>query len=233
MTDRQSHVLVIEDEPKVARSLEQGLQEAGYSVDLATSGEQGLRRYSEHSPDIIILDLNLPGRDGIEILGSLREHNSSFPVIILSARDTVDDRVQGLDTGADDYLVKPFAFAELLARIRVLLRREQSRPEAFVVADLELDSNLRKASRSGKRLNLTPKEYGILELLLRNIDRPVSRQTLARDIWQVQRATPLDNVIDVHVMRLRKKVDSDFEQKLIHTIRGIGFMLSASPEEFE
>ncbi|GMR07045.1 MAG: heavy metal response regulator transcription factor [Gammaproteobacteria bacterium] len=233
MTDQQSHVLVIEDEPKVARSLEQGLREAGYSVDLATSGEQGLLRYFEHSPDIIVLDLNLPGRDGIEILGTFREHNSSFPVIILSARDTVEDRVQGLDTGADDYLVKPFAFAELLARIRVLLRREQSRQEAFVVADLELDSGLRKASRSGKRLNLTPKEYGILELLLRNVNQPVSRQTLARDIWQVQRATPLDNVIDVHVMRLRKKVDSDFEKKLIHTIRGIGFMLSASPEEFE
>ena len=225
------HILVIEDEPKVADTLRLGLMETGYSVDLAYTGEEGLTLLLNRIPDAVILDLNLPGRDGIEILSMLRMHHENLPVLILSARDTVQDRVQGLDTGADDYLVKPFAFPELLARLRVMLRREQQKTRLeYQIADLNVDIVARKAKRAGISLNLTPREFEILELLLRNEGRPVSRQTIARDVWRVELATPLDNVIDVHVMRLRQKLDAAFETKLIHTIRGLGFMLSDNPD---
>lgn len=220
------HILIIEDEPKVAEMLRLGFAEAGYDAAVAKSGEEGLTLLLEKMPDALVLDLNLPGRDGIEILTTLRKHNQQLPVIILSARDAIEDRVGGLETGADDYLIKPFAFPELLARIRVLLRRDQQKSNIeYTVDNLYVDVLGRKAKRANKIINLTPREFEILELLLRNVDRPVSRQTIARDIWQVERATSLDNVIDVHVMRLRKKVDDGEKVKLIHTIRGLGFML--------
>lgn len=231
MPDSLQHILVIEDEPKVAESLHQGLGEAGYCVDVAASGEEGLTLFMENTPDLLVLDLNLPGRDGIDILRTLRQHAPQLPVIILSARDDIDDRVTGLDTGADDYLVKPFAFTELLARIRALLRRDTSTARLeYQLADLHVDIINRNATRNGNNLKLTPKEFEILELLLRNQGRPVPRQTIARDIWNVQRATPLDNVIDVHIMRLRKKIDGDSQHKLIHTIRGLGFLITEDPE---
>lgn len=225
-------VLVIEDEPKVAESLRQGLIEAEYQVTLAASGEEGLVKFLEDKPDVIILDLNLPGRDGIEILQTLRQHDKTLPVIILSARDTVEDRVSGLDTGADDYLVKPFAFTELLARLRVTLRRDIQTEEVILTfSELSLDLLKRKVFRNDEIVNLTQREFEILELFIRNKNRTVSRQIIARDIWKVQRATSLDNVIDVHVMRLRKKIDGDYKLKLIKTVRGLGFMLSE--EELE
>lgn len=224
-------ILVIEDEPKVAESLQQGFSEAGYSVFVANSGEEGLAIFLEQNLDLIVLDLNLPGRDGMEILATLRQHTHNLPVIILSARDDVNDRVLGLDSGANDYLIKPFAFPELLARTRVLLRHDTSNPALeYHVADLSVDIINRKAQRNGQLLNLTPKEFEILELLLRNQGQPVSRRTLATDIWRVERATPLDNVIDVHIMRLRRKIDENFPVKLIQTIRGLGFSIPNFPE---
>ena len=225
-------ILIIEDEPKVAESLQLGLRELDYLVDWAASGEDGLTCVLENQPDVIILDLNLPGRDGLDILATLRKHHKQMPVLILSARDAIDDRVAGLERGADDYMVKPFAFPELVARLKVMLRREtQGQVLAFELADLSIDIISRKVKRAGKTINLTPREFEILELLFRNIKRPVSRKTIARDVWQVERATPLDNVIDVHVMRLRKKVDDDYDLKLIQTIRGLGFMLNDAAQE--
>jgi len=221
------HILIIEDEPKVAESLQLGLRELGYEVDCALTGEDGLTCVLENQPDAIILDLNLPGRDGLEILSTLRKHHEHMPVLILSARDTIDDRVVGLERGADDYMIKPFAFPELVARLKVMLRRDtQGQAVAFELADLSVDIITRQVIRAGKSINLTPREFGILELLFRNIKRPVSRKTIARDVWKVERATPLDNVIDVHVMRLRKKIDDEHEIKLIQTIRGLGFILN-------
>jgi len=226
-----AHILVIEDELRVAESLRQGLQENGYLVTLAHSGEDGLVLMLESSVDALILDLNLPGRDGLDVLKTLRQHYPDLPVLILSARGTVDDRVVGLDRGADDYLVKPFAFPELLARLRVLLRREQKQGSLqYTVGDMVVDIIAREVKRGDETIALTTREFEILELLLRNQDQPVSRQTIARDIWNVNRATPLDNVIDVHVMRLRKKVDGNRPCKLIHTVRGLGYVLTDNPE---
>lgn len=229
---QMSRILIIEDEPKVAESLLLGLRELDYQVDWAASGEEGLTCVLENEPDVIILDLNLPGRDGLEILATLRKHHEQLPVLILSARDAVEDKVKGLERGADDYMIKPFAFPELVARLKVMLRREQQTPVlTFELADLCLDVMSREVSRAGKRINLTPREFEVLELLFRNLKRPVSRKTIARDVWKVERATPLDNVIDVHVMRLRKKIDDGFDKNLIQTIRGLGFMLSDAEQE--
>ena len=224
-------VLVIEDEPKVARALESGLKRAGYEVSLARSGEDGFFRASTESFDLVLLDLMLPGRDGLEVLGALRRRAVKTPVLILTARDTVGDRVHGLDAGADDYLVKPFAFPELLARIRVLVRR--GRPEESLrlgVADLEVDLLGRRVTRAGRVLDLTLREYALLEYLLRHAGQVVSREMLARDVWkEPSRGTPLDNVIDVNVARLRKKLDQGFGGKLLHTVRGVGFTIREEP----
>lgn len=220
-------ILIIEDEPKVAESLQLGLREVDFEVEWAATGEEGLTCLLENMPDAVVLDLNLPGRDGMDILATLRKHHEQLPVLILSARDAVDDRVGGLERGADDYMIKPFAFPELVARLKVMLRRDnQSRVLTFELADLSVDVLSRQVKRNEKKISLTPREFEILELLFRNLKRPVSRKTIARDVWKVERATSLDNVIDVHVMRLRKKIDDEFEVKLIQTIRGLGFMLS-------
>ncbi|MBI3249296.1 MAG: response regulator transcription factor [Deltaproteobacteria bacterium] len=220
-------LLVIEDEAKVARALKEGLEGEHYEVVVATSGEEGFFRANAEVFDLVVLDLMLPGRDGIEVLTTLRQRGVQTPVLILTAKDAVEDRVLGLDSGADDYLVKPFAFPELLARIRALLRRGRiDQALRFKVGDLEMDLVTRKVTRGEQTLELTAREFELLEYLLRHQNQQVSREMLAHDVWkEPTRATPLDNVIDVHIARLRKKVDQDFPFKLIHTVRGIGFIL--------
>ena len=221
-------LLVIEDEPKVGHALQEGLQAEGYEVVLAETGEEGFFIASSRNFDLIVLDVMLPGRDGLEVLAALRKQNMTAQVLILTARDAIEDRVAGLDTGADDYLVKPFAFPELSARIRALLRRGKSEPVASLrIGTLEIDPVTRTVLREGLRLELTVREFELLEFLARNRGRVVSREMLARDVWKEPvRATPLDNVIDVHMARLRKKLDDPFERKLLHTVRGVGFILS-------
>jgi len=220
-------ILVIEDEAKVAKAVADGLAAQGYQVRVAGTGEEGFFLVSNESFDLVLLDLMLPRRDGLEILAALRKRRLDTPVLILTAKDTIEDRVQGLDAGADDYLVKPFAFAELLARIRALLRRGRTDQVLKLQhEDLEMDLVAHSAARGALPLDLTVKEFEILEYLLRRQRTVVSREMLARDVWQVTaRATPLDNVIDVTIARLRRKVDDPFEKKLIHTIRGVGFVL--------
>jgi DNA-binding response OmpR family regulator len=182
----------------------------------------------ESPPDIVVLDWNLPGESGVEFLRDCRARGANWPVLLLTARDAVEDRVEGLDAGADDYLVKPYSVAELLARVRALLRRAGAEaPRVLRVGDIELDPVRRRASRGGELLDLTTKEFEILQLLLQNAGRPVSRQTLAREVWNdVPRATPLDNVIEVHVARLRRKVDDGRDAPLIRTVRGVGYQLA-------
>ncbi len=221
-------LLVIEDEPKVGHAVQEGLQAEGYEVVLAETGEEGFFLASNRAFDLIVLDVMLPGRDGLEILAALRKQNSTAQVLILTAKDAIEDRVVGLDAGADDYLVKPFAFPELSARIRALLRRGKPEPVASLrIGTLEIDPVTRTVSREGLRLELTVREFELLEFLAQNKGRVVSREMLARDVWKEPgRATPLDNVIDVHMARLRKKLDDPFEGKLLHTVRGVGFILS-------
>ena len=220
-------VLVVEDERKLAQVLTTALRAEHYEVVVAATGDDGLTRSNAEAFDLVVLDLMLPGRGGLEILKTLRQRHVQTPVLILTARDGVDDRVLGLDLGADDYLVKPFALPELLARIRALLRR--GRPsEVFRLkaADLELDLVTRRAVRGGRLLDLTVREFELLEYLLRHHGHLVSREMLAREVWkEPRRATPLDNVIDVQIARLRKKVDADADERLIHTVRGVGFVL--------
>ncbi|HZL52357.1 MAG TPA: response regulator transcription factor [Terracidiphilus sp.] len=222
------HILLVEDETKVGNALCAGLQAEGYEIVWAQTGEEGFFHASSRSFDLILLDVMLPGRDGIEVLDTLRKHGNKTPVLLLTAKDAIEDRVLGLDTGADDYLVKPFAFAELSARIRALLRRNQQEPSATVtIGQLEIDAMRRTVIREGQRIDLTVREFELLEYLARHHGRIVSRDMLARDVWrETGRATPLDNVIDVHIARLRKKVDDPFAIKLLHTVRGVGFTLS-------
>jgi two-component system, OmpR family, copper resistance phosphate regulon response regulator CusR len=220
-------VLVVEDEQKVANALREGLEGERYEVVVERTGEAAFFRLNTEGFDAILLDLTLPGRDGLQILKAVRERGLKTPVLVLTARDTVQDRVAGLDSGADDYLVKPFAFAELLARIRALVRRGRAAESPRLGAgDLDMDLITRKVTRSARPVELTVREFELLEYLLRHHGQVVSRETLARDVWkETARSTPLDNVIDVHIARLRRKVDADYAVKLIHTVRGVGFML--------
>lgn len=222
--------LIVEDDGKVAGALKAGLTAEGYETVVSRTGEDGYFRATTEPFDVIVLDLGLPGRDGLEILSGLRGRGLTVPVLVLTARDTVEDRVTGLDHGADDYLVKPFAFAELLARLRSLLRRGKSEQALrLVLADLELDPITRTTHRGGVAIDLTAREFDLLAYLLRHQGQVVSREMLARDVWkEPSRGTPLDNVIDVHVTRLRRKVDAERPQKLIHTLRGVGFTLKVA-----
>ena len=222
-----TRVLVVEDEQKVANALKEGLEGEHYQVVVERTGEGAFFRVNTETFDIILLDLGLPGRDGLAILGALRARGLRTPVLVLTARDSLQDRVQGLDAGADDYLVKPFAFAELLARLRALLRRgRSSESPQLAVGDLHVDLITRKVTRAGKPVELTVREFELLEFLMRHHEQVVSRETLARDVWkETARTTPLDNVIDVHIARLRRKIDLEPAVKLIHTVRGVGFML--------
>lgn len=220
-------LLLVEDEPKVARALQQGLEAEGYCVSVANTGEDGFFLASTRPFDLVILDRMLPGRDGLEILGTLRRKGFLTPVLMLTARDAVEDRVAGLDAGADDYVVKPFAFAELLARVRALVRRGRGdQLLRLSVADLVIDVPTRAVSRAGEPVDLTAREYELLEYLVRHKGTLVSREMLARDVWkETERCTPLDNVIDVHIARLRKRVDQTYAVRLIHTVRGVGFIV--------
>jgi DNA-binding response OmpR family regulator len=220
-------ILVVEDELKVANALKEGLEDERYEAVIAHTGEDAFFRINTEQFDVILLDVMLPGRDGLQILTSIRKHGVNTPVLLLTARDSLEDRVAGLNSGADDYLVKPFAFAELVARIRALLRRGRTTETLRLsVGDLDMDLVTRKVLRGGRSVELTTREFELLEYLLRHQGQVVLRDTLAREVWkETTRGTPLNNVIDVHIARLRRKVDLDQPVKLIHTIRGVGFML--------
>jgi two-component system copper resistance phosphate regulon response regulator CusR len=220
-------ILVVEDELKVANALKEGLEDERYEAVIAHTGEDAFFRINTEQYDVILLDVMLPGRDGLQILTSIRKHGVNTPVLLLTARDSLEDRVAGLNSGADDYLVKPFAFAELVARIRALLRRGRTAETLRLsVGDLDMDLVTRKVLRGGLSVELTTREFELLEYLLRHQGQVVLRDTLAREVWkETTRGTPLNNVIDVHIARLRRKVDLDQPVKLIHTIRGVGFML--------
>jgi two-component system copper resistance phosphate regulon response regulator CusR len=220
-------VLIVEDERKLAQVLSSALQAEHYDVVVAATGEDGFYRANSELFDLVVLDLMLPGRGGLEVLQTLRQRHVETPVLILTARDGVEDRVLGLDRGADDYLVKPFALPELLARIRALLRRGRSSDILRLkVANLEMDLVARRVVRDDRAIDLTGREFELLEYLLRHQGHLVSREMLARDVWkEPRRATPLDNVIDVQMARLRRKVDLDGAARLIHTVRGVGFVV--------
>jgi DNA-binding response OmpR family regulator len=218
-------VLVVEDERKILRSLERGLRAEGYDVATASTGEEGYQQATARLFDCIILDLLLPRRDGLQVLADLRHVGINVPVLILTARDGVEDRVIGLDAGADDYLVKPFAFAELLARLRVLLRRERGGQETVLRADdLELDLLNRRVSRAGQELPLTQREFEVLAYLLRHKNQIVTRDMLGREVWKEPNYT-LTNVIDTYISLLRRKVEKAGQRPLIHTMRGVGYCL--------
>jgi len=223
---------VIEDEPKLGKALQEGLQAEQYEVSLAQTGEEGFYLAEVENFDLVVLDVMLPHRTAHEILATMRARGSKTPVLLLTAKDAVEDRVRGLDAGADDYLVKPFAFPELLARIRALNRRgvPETSPK-LRVADLQMDVVARSVRRDGQTLELTAREFELLEYLLRHQGHVVSREMLTREVWkEAGRHTPLDNVIDVHVARLRRKVDDRFEPKLVHTVRGVGFVVRERQE---
>ena len=220
-----ARILVVEDERKVLRSLERGLQAEGYDVVAAATGEEGFEQATAQPFDCIVLDLLLPGRDGLQVLGDLRRDGNKVPVLILTARDLVEDRVIGLDAGADDYLVKPFAFAELLARLRVLLRRERGGAETVLRADdLEVDLLNRRASRAGQELPLTQREFEVLAYLVRHKNQIVTRDMLGREVWKEPNHA-LTNVIDVYINLLRRKVEKPGQRTLLHTLRGVGYSL--------
>ena len=225
-------LLVVEDETKIADYLRQGLTEAGFAVDLARNGLDGHHQAMSAPYDLIILDVMLPDVDGWRILQSLREAGKNVPVLFLTARDSVADRVKGLELGADDYLVKPFAFSELLARVRTLVRRSSSpiNADRIQVANLALDLPRRRATRSGQRINLTGKEFALLELLVRHQGEVLPRSLIASQVWDMNFDSDT-NVIDVAIRRLRAKMDDDFEPKLIHTVRGMGYKLDLPDED--
>ena len=218
-------ILVVEDEKKVAKFLQQGLQEEGYSVDVAFDGADGFTRASGNPYDLLILDILLPTKDGITVLKELREKEVNVPVLMLTAKSSTDDKVKGLDSGADDYLAKPFAFSELLARVRSLIRRGSKEKSTLLqVADLQLDTVTHKAKRGDKLIELTGKEYALLEYFMRNSDRILTRTSISEQIWNYNFDTGT-NVVDVYINHLRSKIDDGFARKLLHTVRGVGYVL--------
>ena len=225
-------ILVVEDEKRIADFLCRGLQGAGYAVDAAPSGADALEHIHSADYDLVILDLMLPDMDGLQVLEKIRNRKLGPPVLILSARGGLDDRVKGLEQGADDYLVKPFAFVELLARVRALLRRGQPAPEKLQVSDLTLDCIRRKVMRGSEAIELAPKEFGILEYMMRNKGRPLSRTMIVEHVWDMD-YDGLTNIVDVYIRHLRSKIDDRFAQKLIQTVRGIGYMIEAPDKQAE
>jgi two-component system copper resistance phosphate regulon response regulator CusR len=229
MKTESARILIVEDEKKTAKYLRNGLTEHGFAVDVQREGEGGIHAALTVSYDLLVLDIMLPKRDGWTIISTLRDAGKQLPVLVLTARDSVQDRVKGLELGADDYLVKPFAFSELLARVRSILRRTASnQPETLRIADLELDLVHNRATRARKQLDLTPKEFMLLSLLARRKGEPLSRDVIAQEVWDMSFDSGT-NVVDVHVRRLRSKVDDPFGQKLIHTLRGVGYVLKEHP----
>jgi two-component system, OmpR family, response regulator len=217
---------VVEDDPTLREFLLRGLKEAGYAVDEAEDGEKGLELATRNTYDAAVLDVMLPRRDGLSLIGELRRRGQTLPVLILSAKQTVDDRVKGLQAGGDDYLVKPFAFSELLARLQALLRRATSAPEPtrLSLGDLSLDLLTREVTRAERRLELRPREYALLEYLMRNPGRVVTKTAILSHVWNY-RFNPGTNVVDVLVSRLREKLDRGFDTKMLHTVRGAGYVL--------
>lgn len=220
-------ILIIEDDAKTANAVRTGLRGEGYAAVMARTGEEGLVQLHSSTFDLVLLDWMLPSRDGIAIVKELRGRGAKTPVLLLTARDAVEDRVVGLDSGADDYLVKPLAFAELLARIRVLLRRAGDTDHLRrQIADLVLDVENRRAYRDSKEILLTPREFDLMAYFMRHHGQTVTRRMLAKEVWrEPHRVTPLDNVIDVHIAHLRRKIDEGHRTKLLHTVRGVGFVL--------
>lgn len=218
-------ILVIEDEPKAADYLKRGLAEAGFVVDMAYDGERGLRAARDGAYALIICDVMLPVRDGFSVVGELRRAGRRTPVLLVTARDQIEDRVRGLDIGADDYIAKPFAFAEFLARVRALIRRSGPRhADAYRVADLTLDVRLRRVERAGHRVDLTPREFGLLQLLIEHAGEVVPRTLITDQVWGMNFDSDT-NVLDVHVRRLRSKIEPSGTRPLLHTVRGVGYVL--------
>jgi heavy metal response regulator len=225
-------ILVVEDEKRIADFLTRGLQGAGYAIDAAPNGATALEFVHATDYDLIILDIMLPDMDGLTVLEKIRNRKVGPPVLILSARGAVDDRVKGLELGADDYLTKPFAFVELLARVRALLRRGQPTPERLAVGDLTVDCIRRKVTRAQETIELAPKEFGILEYMMRNKGRPLSRTMIVEHVWDMD-YDGLTNIVDVYIRHLRSKIDDRFPLKLIQTVRGIGYMIDAPDKPVE
>jgi heavy metal response regulator len=223
-------VLVVEDEERIAAFIEAGLTEAGYAVDVAHAGDEALDWTSVVEYDLIVLDVMLPGRDGFEVASILRKRRVSTPILMLTARDAIDDRIRGLDSGADDYLIKPFAFGELLARLRALSRREPVVTSSVLqVADLTLDTTTRQATRQGVPIDLTTKEFSLLAYLMRHPNQVMTRTMIAEHVWNYD-FDAVTNVIDVHIRYLRRKIDEPFDTKLIQTVRGAGYRITDRPE---
>ena len=225
-------ILVVEDEKRIADFLCRGLEGAGYAVDAAPNGAAALDHTHTTDYDLVVLDLMLPDMDGLKVLEKIRNRKLGPPVLILSARGALDDRVRGLEQGADDYLVKPFAFVELLARVRALLRRGQPTPERLQVADLSLDCIRRKVTRAAEPIDLAPKEFGILEYMMCNRGRPLSRTMIVEHVWDMD-YDGLTNIVDVYIRHLRSKIYDRFPQKLIQTVRGIGYMIEGPEKQAE
>ncbi|NIS61551.1 MAG: response regulator [Proteobacteria bacterium] len=222
-------ILVVEDEKKVASFIKKGLEEEHYAVDIAYDGEEGLALAQINEYDLILLDIMLPKLDGMEVLRRIRGNGSGVPILILTAKDSVEDIVTGLDTGSDDYLTKPFSFAELVARVRALLRRKtKEKTDILTVGDLSLSTSTHRVKRGTRKIELTPKEYALLEYFMRNPNRILTRTLITEHVWDYH-FDPETNVIDVYVNYLRKKIDQGFEKKLIHTIRGSGYMMKDEP----
>ena len=221
-------VLVIEDDRKVASFIQTGLEQEGYAVDLLHDGAPAGDQAHAIDYDAAVLDLMLPGRSGFQVLRDIRARKASLPVLILTAKDALEERVAGLDAGADDYMTKPFALAELSARLRALLRRGAPRESVLRVADLEMDTIRRKVRRAGMSIELKPKEYALLEILLRHADRPLTKALIIEHVWDIH-FDSISNVVEVHINSLRKKIDKGFEPPLIHTVRGVGYVLSDTP----
>jgi DNA-binding response OmpR family regulator len=218
-------LLIVEDEKKVASFIAKGFEQEGYAVDVVYDGEAGAYQALNFDYDVVVLDVMLPKRSGFEVVAAIRSKKPRLPVIMLTAQGEVNSRIAGLDKGADDYMVKPFAFGELSARVRALLRRGTIENTKLVVADLEMDTSTRIVKRAGKRIDLKLKEYALLEFLMRNSNRPITRTMITEHVWDMHHDT-MSNVVDVHINALRNKIDKEFSPPLIHTIRGVGYMLT-------
>jgi DNA-binding response OmpR family regulator len=221
-------ILVVEDEKKVASFIKKGLQQEGYAADAVHDGQEAIQNSTAFDYDLVILDLMLPTRNGLEVLREIRSKKPNLPVLVLTAKGAIEDKVAGLDAGADDYLIKPFAFAELSARIRALLRRGAQENTRLRIADLEMDTAARQVTRGGQLIDLKMKEYALLEFLLRNANRAVTRTMIVEHVWDIH-FDSVSNVVDVHINSLRNKIDKGFNPPLIHTVRGVGYMLSDRP----
>ena len=221
-------ILVVEDEKKVASFIKKGLQQEGYAADAVYDGQEAIQNATTFDYDLVILDLMLPKRSGLDVLREIRSKKASLPVLVLTAKGALEDKVAGLDAGADDYLIKPFAFAELSARIRALLRRGAQENTRLRIADLEMDTAARQVRRAGQAIDLKMKEYALLEFLLRNAYRVVTRTMIVEHVWDIH-FDSVSNVVDVHINSLRNKIDKGFQPPLIHTVRGVGYMLSDRP----